>query len=319
MGENAQKIGKKLEQLGVDLLELFGWTERMRDKEIKCTRSLHKNEEGNSKHTHGVDLYMEYFDPYIGRKQGVFIECKNRNWSGITQKKIENWVNEEINLIECAKSNKELQEFYADDAERNCALILINCNDDQYDEKKFFEYLSVLQIQNKRIPYKIFVAGNTMINKWDAISRMIKESYHNGIKVLYPSISNSQPIAEKYWSINQLFSKYIFAETIETDTVETNEGRFIKEVKKLVIFDLDIVCADSFQYMWSMCRFFQYENQYKRIDICFWTETKEEHNYICENFKLILKSYKDNIDVKVLDSIKLKFLLNRKLNVVDNR
>ena len=43
VGENAQKIGKKLEQLGVDLLGMFKWNKKMSDKEIKCTRSTHKN------------------------------------------------------------------------------------------------------------------------------------------------------------------------------------------------------------------------------------------------------------------------------------
>ena len=99
VGENAQKIGKKLEQLGVDLLGMFKWNKKMSDKEIKCTRSTHKNAEGKPKQTHGIDLYMEYKDPYIGSVQGVFIECKNRVWSKINQKEIERWVNEELNLI----------------------------------------------------------------------------------------------------------------------------------------------------------------------------------------------------------------------------
>lgn len=318
MGENAQKIGKKLEILGVDLLSLFFWTKKMGDKEIKCTRSTHKNLAGNSKQTHGVDLYMEYIDPYIGKTQGVFIECKNRQWNGITKDKIQEWINEEINLIDCARNNKDLQEFYASDSDKNCALLLINCNDDKYDEEKFYEYLKNIQVPNKRTPYKVFVAGNSIINRWDAISRMIKESYHNGINILYPSINNSQPLVTKYWSINQLFSKYIFTETIEKSEENTSEGKITREIKKLVIFDFDTVCAESFQYMWSMCRFFQYENQYKKIDICFWTESKEENNYINENFKSILKSYKDNIDENVVDSINLKFLLNRKINTVDN-
>ena len=49
MGENAQKIGKKLETVGVDLLQIFNWTVKMSDKEIKCKRSSHKNKAGNSK------------------------------------------------------------------------------------------------------------------------------------------------------------------------------------------------------------------------------------------------------------------------------
>ena len=57
MGENAQKIGKKLESVGFELLSMFNWKKKMGDKEIKCTRSTHKNSKGTSKRTHGVDLY----------------------------------------------------------------------------------------------------------------------------------------------------------------------------------------------------------------------------------------------------------------------
>lgn len=317
MGENAQKIGKKLEILGVDLLGVFKWNKKMSDKEIKCTRSTHKNAEGKSKKTHGIDLYMEYDDPYIGGVQGVFIECKNRVWSGINKTQIESWVNEEINLIDCARNNSELQEFYSDGADKNCALLLINCNDEKFNQAKFDEYLSCIQIQNKRTPYKVFIAGNNMIEKWDAIARMIKESYHDDLSVLYPSINNSQPISEKYWSINHLFSKYVFCETKEQ--VQVGRSGDIHINKVLVIFFFDKISAESFQYMWSMCRSFQYENQYEAFDICFWTESKEENDYITENFITILSNYDDGkVSKDIIDSIRIKFLLNRKLNPVDN-
>lgn len=254
MGENAQKIGKKLELLGVDLLGMFNWTKKMSDKEIKCARSTHKNAEGKTKQTHGVDLYMEYRDPYIGGVQGVFIECKNRVWSKINKKEIETWVNEEINLIDCARNNSDLQEFYAEGADKNCALLLINCNDGKFNQSKFDEYLANIQIPNKRNPYKIFIAGNNMIERWDAIGRMIKESYQESLSVLYPSINNSQPISEKYWSINHLFSKYIFCETKEQVAVGRNGDTHINRI--LVIFFFDKIGAESFQYMWSMCRAF---------------------------------------------------------------
>jgi hypothetical protein len=220
--------------------------------------------------------------------------------------------------MDCARDNCELQDFYAEGADKNCALLLINCNNDKFDKSKFEEYLSQIQIQNKRTAYKIFIAGNHMIDRWDAINRMVKESYHDNIKVLYPSINNSQPIAEKYWSINHLFSKYIFCETRQT--VSSGRGGDTREEKILVIFFLDKISVESFQYMWSMCRFFQYENQYDGFDICFWTETKEEHDYINENFKSILSSYDDgNISDDIIKRIDIKFLLNRKLNAIDNR
>lgn len=318
MGENAQKIGKKLEELGIDLLKTFNWTEKMRDKEINCKRSSHKNEKGKPKRTHGIDLYMEYDDPYIGKVQGVFIECKNRGWENIDKTRIEQWVNEEINLIDCARNNNDLQEFYADGADKNCALLLINCNDGNFNQSKFDEYLRNLSMPSKRNPYKIFIAGNNMIERWDAIGHMIKENYKDNLSVLYPSINNSQPLTENYWSINHLFSKYIFCESTEQITFGTSNDIHNKRV--LVIFFFDKISSESFLYMWSMCRAFQYENQYEGFDICFWTETKEEADYVNENFMSIIANYDEGkISPKIINSIKIRFLLNRKINPVDNR
>ena len=77
MGENARKIGDKLEEFaGSYLLTNFGWTELTRDREIKCIKAAHKNLAGNSKRTHGIDLLCKYDDPYYGG-QAVIIECKN--------------------------------------------------------------------------------------------------------------------------------------------------------------------------------------------------------------------------------------------------
>ena len=56
MGEQAAKIGKKLEGFGVNFFANLGWTELTQDKEIKCTRSSHK------KKTHGIDLLCKFSD-----------------------------------------------------------------------------------------------------------------------------------------------------------------------------------------------------------------------------------------------------------------
>lgn len=46
---------------------------------------------------------------------------------------------------------------------------------------------------------------------------------------------------------------------------------------------------------------------------------KEENDYINENFLSILSNYDDGkISQDITKSIRIKFLLNRKLNVVDN-
>lgn len=231
---------------------------------------------------------------------------------------IRRWVNEEINLIDCARSNSELQEFYAEGADKNCALLLINCNDGKFNQEKFDEYLSNIQIPNKRNPYKIFIAGNNMIEKWDSIGHMLKTYDKEKVNVLYPSINNSQPLSETYWSINHLFSKYIYCETKEEVVISRGGDKHINKI--LVVFFFDKVSAESFQYMWSMCRAFQYESQYDGFDICFWTETKEENDYINENFISIISNYDGGkIAPEIIKNIKIKFLLNRRINPVDNR
>lgn len=82
MGEQAVKIGKKLEGFGEQLFSGFGWTELTRDREIECKRSSH------SKKTHGLDLVMKFNSPYISSQQGIIIECKNRQMVSITQSTI---------------------------------------------------------------------------------------------------------------------------------------------------------------------------------------------------------------------------------------
>ena len=125
-------------------------------------------------------------------------------------------------------------------------------------------------------------------------------------------------IIPNLWSINQLFSKYIFCEYKQEVKMGVNGGTYIQKI--LVVFFFDVINAESFKYMWSMCRAFQYEIQYDEFDICFWAEKKEESDYIKENFISILASGegKDSIEKEVLEKIKIKVLLNRKLNVVDN-
>ena len=90
MGEQAAKIGKKLEGFGVNFFANLGWTELTQDKEIKCTRSSHK------KKTHGIDLLCKFTNPYIAGNQGIVVECKNRQMGSITRATIEEWVKELI-------------------------------------------------------------------------------------------------------------------------------------------------------------------------------------------------------------------------------
>ena len=77
MGEQAARIGKKLEEFGENFLPNLGWIELAHDREIKCTRTSHK------KQTHGIDLLCKFDNPYTTTQQGIIIECKNRQMKSI--------------------------------------------------------------------------------------------------------------------------------------------------------------------------------------------------------------------------------------------
>ena len=157
MGEEAAKIGKKLEGFGEVFFSKLGWVELAHDREIKCTRSSHK------KQTHGIDLLCKFDNPYMSTQQGVIVECKNRQMKSITESKIEEWVKELINNIECSQSAPELSDIDLTNTTLNTGLLLIHAND-CFDSSKFYGYLSNLQIANRRNPINIFIAGNDKIN-----------------------------------------------------------------------------------------------------------------------------------------------------------
>lgn len=171
MGEQAKKIGEKLEGYGEKLFSGFGWTELTRDKEIKCIRKgAHK------KRTHGIDLLMSFTNPYLGGKQAIVVECKNRQMKGITQEKMNVWLNELINTIECAQSAEEMEDINLTNTNLCTGMLLVHANDG-LDEKTFISYLRNMKVPNRRNPINIFVAGNKEINRWNSLRDKIQRDY----------------------------------------------------------------------------------------------------------------------------------------------
>ena len=202
MGEQAAKIGKKLEGFGVNFFANLGWTELTQDKEIKCTRSSHK------KKTHGIDLLCKFTNPYIAGNQGIVVECKNRQMGSITRATIEEWVKELINNIECAQSAPELVDVDLRNTTLNTGLLLIHAND-KFDQQKFYDHLSKIAFPNRRNPINIFIAANDRIAQWTSLFAKVKTSYNNGFSFIYPSINESNKISQKSLTINALYSKYL--------------------------------------------------------------------------------------------------------------
>ena len=310
MGEQASKIGKKLEGYGEKLFTGFGWNELARDTEIQCGRtSIHK------KHTHGLDILMNFYNPYLGSKQGVVIECKNRQMESITQKEIDKWLIELINAVECAQSAPELKDIKTNDMNLNTGLLLIHAND-IFKKNLFNKYLSNLTVTTRRNPINIFIAGNEEINKWNSLRDKIEKDYSDKFQFIYPSIEGSNMESGKYITINQLYSKYVFAQDItETKQIEDGIEYYFPQTKKILI-SFDEISTDSFKYMWSMFKSFQFQDA-KELVFIFYPQKKDDVEFVKDNFIKTLYQVTPPIKLEIENKIKIDFMDNRNVSPVD--
>jgi len=310
MGEQATKIGKKLEGFGERLFTGFGWNELARDTEIQCGRkSLHK------KQTHGLDLFMNFNNPYLGCKQGIIIECKNRQMKSITQAEVDKWLIELINAIECAQSAAELVDVKTDDMNLNTGLLLIHAND-AFRKDLFDKYLSNLKVPSRRNPINIFVAGNEEINRWNSLRDKIEKDYSIDFKFIYPSIEGSNMEMGKYITINQLYSKYIFAQDVTTEIRSENGMEYhVPQIRKILI-SFDEISTDCFKYMWSMFKEFQLQDANELV-FMFYPQEPDDVQFVKDNFIKTLNQVTPKINPEMAKKIKIDFIDNRSISPVD--
>ncbi len=310
MGEQASKIGEKLESFGEKLFIGFGWNELARDIEIKCRRKyLHK------KQTHGLDLLMNFNNPYLGSKQGIVVECKNRQMKSITQTEIDKWLIELINAIECAQSAQELIDIKTDDMNLNTGLLLIHAND-TFKEDLFNQYLRNIKISSRRNPINIFIAGNEEINRWNSLRDKIEKDYTDEFQFIYPSIEGSNIDKGKYITINQLYSRYVFAQDIvKIKKNEDGHEYFLPQSIKILI-SFDEISIDSFKYMWSMFKSFQFQDA-KKLVFIFYPRKKDDTKFVKEKFIKTLYQVSPKITPQIESKIEIDFIYNRNISPVD--
>ena len=311
MGEKAKKIGEKLEGFGERLYDRFGWNELTRDQEIKCTKSSHKKKQGTR--THGVDLYHKYYDPYRAKNVGVITECKNYAWNSIIPSKLQEWFDQLLGTKECAQISENLIEYNQQCDTNNTGILLVHANDGKYNETKFREYLSKLNYKSKRNTINIFVAGNREIERWDSMFEYIEKEFKNDdFKFYYPSIMGSQLTKKDYVTIDQLFSTFIFGENIKVEEFNQGGRRGTCEITQSIVFSFDKISENAFCYLCNMFKELQLERADEYI-FCFYPETKEDSEFIDENF---LKYANTQFDGKKVYAIKLD---NRTLSPVDTK
>jgi hypothetical protein len=318
MGEKSKSIGEKLEGFGENLFSNFGWTELTRDKEINCTRSSHKNKDDEKKKTHGIDLLHTCYDPYRERKLGIVIECKNRQWSGINQSKLNEWLKELINTIDCAQNANELRDFENEGYTLNTGILLINANDNKFEKDKFYEYLVSLEYPSRRNPMNVFIAGNDRIEQWNSLFKTVKNECTEEFKYVYPCIGSSKYTESKYLTVNHMFSKFIFG----TQTIYRDEKAWTTSdkpahipYKQNYIFSFDVFSPDSFKYVCSLFKHFQFENADEYI-FYFYPHKADDIDYVRKYFtQSILGS--DNKAMLDRQKVSIRLLENPHINPVD--
>lgn len=313
MGEKAKKIGDKLEGFGEKIYERFGWDELVRNKEIKCIKPLHKNSNGERTRTHGVDLYHKYYDPYKQKTIGIITECKNYAWSSIATANLQKWFDQLLGTIECAQISEELNEYNKQCETNNTGILLVHANDGKYDEKKFREYLSNLTYKSRKNTTNIFIASNNEIEKWDAMFACIeKEFKESDFNFYYPSIMGSKLMKTKYITLDQLFSTYVFAENIKEEDYDKDGIKGKKRIVQSIVFSFDKIDKNAFLYLCNMFKELQLERADEYI-FCFYPYTKEDSEYINENFIECIKPKLES------EKVKVKILDNRRLSPVDTK
>ena len=313
MGEQAAKIGKKLEGFGEQLFSGFGWAELTRDREIDCKRSSH------NKRTHGLDLAMKFDNPYISSQQGIIIECKNRQMVSITQANIETWVKELIHSIECSQSSAQLSDLDFENTTMNTGLLLVHAND-SFDEDKFSKYLKGISVSGRRNPINIFIAGNNEIDQWNSLILYIKTNFSDNFSFVYPSINGSTKISLCSLSINALYSKYFFGQRTKLIQKIQDGVQYNSPIRQAIMFSFDEISKDSFRYMWSMFKYYQFEDCDEYVFV-FYPRKKDDVEFVKESFIKALSSSNtssESLSVETQKKIQLHFITNRKLSPVDN-
>lgn len=309
MGEQATKIGKKLEGFGEVFLAKLGWIELARDQEIKCTRASHQ------KTTHGIDLLCKFDNPYIATQQGIIVECKNRQMKSITKANIEDWVKELINNIECSQSAPELSEVDLTNTTLNTGLLLIHAND-CFDSNKFYSYLKDLHIPNRRNPINIFIAGNDRINLWTSLFAKIQNSYNRDFTFLYPSINGFSKSNQKTLTIDGMYSRYLFAQNTGVTYKRRMNSDYEIPFEQNIMFFLDEITVENFKYAWSMFKHYQLQGADKYIFV-FYPRKKGDVEFVKEKFKTTLRSCNMPIVESEIEKIEFDFIDNRSLSPIE--
>ena len=305
MGENNKKIGNKLEYFSEKLFKNFGWELLAKQLEIKCNDKNHKNSKNNEKQTHGIDLLFKYSNPFNNQKEAVIVECKNHKWEDFIPSKINLWIEELLNTVECA-SCSEVINGYIGDCSLKTGLLLFNSSDNEYNKERAIQNLSQVVVPRKKIATMLLLADTLLIEKWYSLLDKLDEIKKNDIKdfgFIYPSIDS------KWTKINCLIPELLFSDFIITqhsEDIKTGNVTVTYEIKNIFCFDK--VSKDAITYIESMIETMQLASHNKdyKMYVYWYPETSEDTTYI------------NNINKENDGEIKYIAMKNSRISIVDN-
>jgi len=249
MPENQNASGEHWTRESVSILKQFAWTQKGScNFDIDC---VHHSKERNGQ-GHGIDSFFEYYDPYSKSTQGILVESKTRQFSGITTGSIKKWIKQVTDCMECMQVSPSIQGMTS--APIQNALLMIWAND-EYEHEMFMKMLRKVGIASKKYPCNIFVASNQEILKWCSLINTIDtlKAQSDSFKFIYPNVPTigTDLILAEHLTLTHLFSKYVFAE-VKAQVPDVRGGTY--QIEKLIVFCYESVSVASLDFLYTLIK-----------------------------------------------------------------
>ncbi|MGJ9384913.1 hypothetical protein [Salipaludibacillus sp. CF4.18] len=305
MSEQQQFEGERWTTQTIKILKNLGWIQVGDSNfDISCVnKSSHRRGKSEErKNDHGVDSLFRYHDPYLNENINIIVESKKRNWEGISTSSIKSFVDQLLMTTECANLSTKIQELGCTGV--NTGLLMIWCDEkDNYEHSKIIEYLSKLEVVQKRNPITLFVATNHEILKWSSLIEYKKEIENESetFNFFYPSdyyrSGKSMSSQKNYVNLIQLFSSYIFAKSTKNITIA---GHTIA-LSINHVFCFAEPTKKELDFMYQLLTDFQYEDSFQ-LHIHFYGEQILYRENIAEFLrrkKEYIKENKNQLEIEI--------------------
>ncbi|PEF43853.1 hypothetical protein CON22_24860 [Bacillus cereus] len=263
MSEQQQFEGERWTTQTIKILTKLGWRQVGDSNfDVRCNKkSIHGTGKGGERRNdHGVDSLFTYHDPYLNEDLNIIVESKKRIWSGISKSSIKSFVEQLYMTVECADLSPKIQGLGCEGV--NTGLLMIWCDEiENYDYEKVIEYLSQIELPQKKKPITLYVATNHEVLKWSSLIEYKAELERDceEFNFFYPSDfyrgRKSMGAQKEYLNLIQLYSSYIFAKSRKR--VEIHD--MVKTIDINHVFFFAEPTKQELEFMYQLLQGFQFE------------------------------------------------------------